>query len=163
MTTAARAGAVYFLAVFIVAFMVGAFRVIVVAPRLGEVMAVSLEAPVILIVSWVASRWATAKFAVSADRSARLLMGAVAFSLLLLAELALAVFAFGFDGVYIGATWAREMRNLMMLSLLIFLAAWLALRSSGNAGLWGALLVHYAARGGLQALRYPAMLRASFR
>ena len=63
----------------------------------------------------------------------------------------------------IGATWARDMRNLMMLSLLIFLAAWLALRSFGNAGLWGALLVHYAARGGLQALRYPAMLRASFR
>jgi MATE family multidrug resistance protein len=75
----------------------------------------------------------------------------------------LAVFAFGYDGVYIGATWAREMRNLMMLSLLIFAAAWLSLRGFGNAGLWGALLVHYAARGGLQALRYPAMLRASFR
>jgi len=74
----------------------------------------------------------------------------------------LAVFAFGFDGVYIGATWAREMRNLMLLSLLIFFAAWLALRGFGNAGLWGALLAHYAARGGLQALRYPAMLRASF-
>jgi MATE family multidrug resistance protein len=75
----------------------------------------------------------------------------------------LAVFAFGYDGVYIGATWAREMRNLMLLSLLIFFTAWLALRGFGNAGLWGALLVHYAARGGLQALRYPAMLRASFR
>ena len=75
----------------------------------------------------------------------------------------LAVFAFGFDGVFIGAGWAREMRNLMMLSLLIFLAAWLSLRSFGNAGLWGALLTHYAARGGLQALRYPAMLRTSFR
>ena len=74
----------------------------------------------------------------------------------------LGVFAFAYDGIYIGATWARDMRNLMMLSLLIFLAAWLALRSFGNAGLWGALLVHYAARGGLQALRYPAMLRASF-
>ena len=74
----------------------------------------------------------------------------------------LAVFAFGFDGVYIGATWAREMRNLMMLSLLIFLAVWFLLRPFGNAGLWGALLAHYAARGGLQALRYPAMLRASF-
>jgi MATE family multidrug resistance protein len=74
----------------------------------------------------------------------------------------LAVFAFGFDGVYIGATWAREMRNLMMLSLLIFLAVWLLLRPFGNAGLWAALLAHYAARGGLQALRYPAMLRASF-
>ena len=75
----------------------------------------------------------------------------------------LGVFAFAFDGIYIGATWARDMRNLMMLSLLLFLAAWLALRSFGNAGLWAALLVHYAARGGLQALRYPAMLRASFR
>jgi multidrug resistance protein, MATE family len=74
----------------------------------------------------------------------------------------LAVFAFGFDGVYIGATWARDMRNLMMLSLLIFFAAWLALRSFGNTGLWGALLVHYAARGGLQALRYPALFKASF-
>jgi MATE family multidrug resistance protein len=74
----------------------------------------------------------------------------------------LGVFAFAYDGIYIGATWARDMRNLMLLSLLIFVAAWLGLRSLGNAGLWGALLVHYAARGGLQALRYPAMLRASF-
>ncbi|HEX9361438.1 MAG TPA: MATE family efflux transporter [Bradyrhizobium sp.] len=74
----------------------------------------------------------------------------------------LAVVAFAYDGVYIGATWARDMRNLMVLSLLIFLAAWLALRSFGNAGLWGALLVHYAARGGLQALRYPQLLKASF-
>ena len=64
----------------------------------------------------------------------------------------LAVFAFAYDGVYIGATWARDMRNLMVLSLLIFLAAWFALRSFGNAGLWGAFLVHYAARGGLEAL-----------
>jgi multidrug resistance protein, MATE family len=74
----------------------------------------------------------------------------------------LAVFAFGFDGVYIGATWARDMRNLMVASLAIFLSAWLALRSFGNAGLWGALLAHYAARGGLEAARYPALLRASF-
>lgn len=74
----------------------------------------------------------------------------------------LGVFAFAFDGIYIGATWAREMRNLMMLSLLIFLSAWLAMRSLGNTGLWLALLVHYAARGGLQALRYPAMVRKSF-
>jgi MATE family multidrug resistance protein len=74
----------------------------------------------------------------------------------------LGVFAFAYDGVYIGATWARDMRNLMVLSLLIFFTAWLLLRSFGNAGLWGALLVHYAARGGLEALRYPALLKASF-
>jgi MATE family multidrug resistance protein len=74
----------------------------------------------------------------------------------------LAVFAFAFDGVYIGATWARDMRNLMMASLAIFLAAWFALRGFGNYGLWGALLVHYAARGGLQALAYPRLLKRSF-
>jgi MATE family multidrug resistance protein len=74
----------------------------------------------------------------------------------------LGVFAFAFDGIYIGATWARDMRNLMVASLAIFLGAWFALRSFGNAGLWGALLVHYAARGGLEALRYPALLRKSF-
>jgi MATE family multidrug resistance protein len=74
----------------------------------------------------------------------------------------LAVFAFGFDGIYIGATWARDMRNLMMASLALFLATWFALRGFGNTALWIAFLVHYAARGGLQAARYPALVRASF-
>ena len=74
----------------------------------------------------------------------------------------LSVFAFTFDGVYIGATWARDMRNLMVASLVIFLSAWWALRGFGNAGLWGALLVLYAARGGLEAARYPSLLKAAF-
>jgi len=74
----------------------------------------------------------------------------------------LAVFAFAYDGIFIGATWARDMRNLMVLSLVIFLGTWFVLRAFGNAGLWTAMLVLYAARGGLQALRYPANLRASF-
>jgi len=74
----------------------------------------------------------------------------------------LAVFAFTYDGIFIGATWGREMRNLMLLSLAIFLATWFALRTFGNAGLWTAMLALYAARGALRALRYPANLRASF-
>lgn len=74
----------------------------------------------------------------------------------------LGVFAFTYDGIFIGATWTRDMRNLMILSLLIYLAAWALLRPYGNTGLWGALLILYAARGGLQALRYPSLLRASF-
>lgn len=74
----------------------------------------------------------------------------------------LGVFAFAYDGIFIGATWARDMRNLMLLSLVIFLVAWALTRPLGNAGLWISLLVLYIARGGLQALRYPALLRASF-
>jgi multidrug resistance protein, MATE family len=42
----------------------------------------------------------------------------------------LGVFAFAYDGIYIGATWARDMRNLMVLSLAAFLAAWFALRAA---------------------------------
>ncbi|WP_156927758.1 MATE family efflux transporter [Bradyrhizobium sp. Tv2a-2] len=84
------------------------------------------------------------------------------FLIFVIASPVLAVLAFAFDGVYIGATWARDMRNLMLVSLAIFLAAWLALRGFGNAGLWGALLAFYAARGGLEAARYPALLKASF-
>jgi len=72
------------------------------------------------------------------------------------------VFAFAYDGIFIGATWARDMRNLMLLSLVIFLGAWFLLRPFGNAGLWMALLIHYVARGGLQTLRYPALFKASF-
>jgi MATE family multidrug resistance protein len=72
------------------------------------------------------------------------------------------VFAFGFDGIYIGATWAREMRNLMLASLAIFLATCWALQSFGNAGLWSALIASYVSRGGLQAARYPALYRKTF-
>ena len=54
------------------------------------------------------------------------------------------------------------MRNLMVQPLAIFLAAWFSLRSFGNAGLSGALLVHYAARGGLESLPSPALFRNSF-
>ena len=72
------------------------------------------------------------------------------------------VFAFVFDGIYVGATWSRDMRNLMILSLAIYLGTWFALQPFGNTGLWIAYLAFYAARGGLQALRYPSLLKASF-
>jgi MATE family multidrug resistance protein len=83
---------------------------------------------------------------------------------MLLAALAPAcgVLAYCFDGIYIGASWARDMRNLMLVAFAAYLAAWYFLTPLGNTGLWIALLIFLASRGGLQALRYPAMVRASF-
>jgi MATE family multidrug resistance protein len=72
-------------------------------------------------------------------------------------------FAYTYDGIFIGATWTRAMRNLMLISLALYLAVWWALTPWGNAGLWLAMLVFLVARGGLQALRYPKLLAASFR
>ena len=73
------------------------------------------------------------------------------------------VFAFAYDGIYVGATWTRDMRNLMIVSLAIYLAAWWLLRPYGNAGLWIAILIYFGARGVLQAMRYPALARSTFK
>lgn len=72
------------------------------------------------------------------------------------------VMAYAFDGIYIGATWARDMRNLMLASLALYFAAWALLRPFGNTGLWLALLIFLLARGCFQALRYRALLKTSF-
>lgn len=71
------------------------------------------------------------------------------------------VLAYGFDGIFVGASWARDMRNLMIAAFIIYLAAFVALRGFGNTGLWIAFLIFLASRGVLQAARYPALVRAS--
>jgi len=91
----ALAGIVYTLGVFAFAFVAGAIRVTLVAPRLGALAAVVIEAPIVLAVSWLVSLWAVRRFTVSCDSRTRILMGAVAFSLLMLLELGIAVLAFG--------------------------------------------------------------------
>ena len=74
----------------------------------------------------------------------------------------LGVAAYIFDGIYIGATWTRDMRNLMVAALTIYLVMWWSLQSLGNGGLWLALLIFLAARGLLQAARFPALARMTF-
>lgn len=61
-----------------------------------------------------------------------------------------------FDGIFIGATLSREMRNAMVVSVAIYLAALLMLPGMlGNHGLWASLLVLNIARGATMAMRYP--------
>ena len=95
MNAAIKAGVAYFGAVFLVGFMLGAIRVFGLVPRLGEILSVLLETPVILTVSWFVSGWTIQEFRVSSAASRRLLMGVVAFALLMLAEMGVSVFAFG--------------------------------------------------------------------
>ena len=69
--------------------------------------------------------------------------------------------AYMLDGVFIGATRSRDMRNMMALSLVVYVAAAAALVPMlGNHGLWLALLVSFIARGVTLGLRYPALERA---
>ena len=56
--------------------------------------------------------------------------------------------AYQMDGVFIGATWSSDMRNMMLLSLAAYLAIWWLLAPVlGIAGLWIALLAFVGVRG----------------
>lgn len=73
------------------------------------------------------------------------------------------VACFQLDGVYIGATRTRDMRNYMLLSVVLYLVAWWTLTPVlGNHGLWIAIMVLLSARGVTLGYRYPALLRDLF-
>ena len=60
----------------------------------------------------------------------------------------IAVWSFLYDGVYVGATRAREMRDIMIVStFIVFLPAWYLLQGFGNHGLWAAFTLFMASRG----------------
>ena len=60
----------------------------------------------------------------------------------------ISVWSFLYDGVYVGATRARMMRDIMLIStLVVFLPAWYFLQGMGNHGLWLAFTLFMASRG----------------
>lgn len=85
-----RAALAYFLPVFALGFVLGTVRTLWLTPLLGEVPAVAAELPVMLAASWLLARRTVRRHAVTASGTA-LAVGLIAFALLLLAELALAV------------------------------------------------------------------------
>ena len=67
---------------------------------------------------------------------------------------------FMLDGIFIGATRTRDMRNMMAVSFAIYVAALLVfVPVFGNHGLWVALLISFIARGVTLWLKYPALER----
>ena len=74
----------------------------------------------------------------------------------------LGVAAFQLDGIFIGATQVRDMRNMMFLSSAIYFAATATLIPAlGNHGLWLSLLISYAARALLLGWKYPSLERTA--
>ena len=57
------------------------------------------------------------------------------------------VAAYIWDGIFLGATASKALRNSVILSTLLFLAAIYLFMPFGNHGLWGALTVLLIARG----------------
>ncbi len=63
-----------------------------------------------------------------------------------------------FDGIFIGATRTRDMRNMMVISAVTYFAAVIPLMAAfGNHGLWLGLLLSFIVRGATLAVKYPQL------
>lgn len=70
--------------------------------------------------------------------------------------------AFQLDGIFIGATRTREMRNASFVSVIAYMLAWWWLAPAyGNQGLWCAFVVFVCVRALSLAFYYPSLLRAA--
>ncbi|BBU55018.1 hypothetical protein KU6B_12830 [Mameliella alba] len=66
------------------------------------------------------------------------------------------------DGIFIGATRTRDMRNMMAVSVVVyFIAVSVLIPLWGAHGLWASLMIAYVTRAVTLALRYPALERAT--
>ncbi|MEL6794096.1 MAG: MATE family efflux transporter, partial [Pseudomonadota bacterium] len=87
---------------------------------------------------------------------------AMAYLLWLVASAPVSLPSFMLDGIFIGATRTREMRNAMIISLGVYLIALFTLPNLfGNHGLWAAMLIFFIARAVTLAVRYPALEAAA--
>lgn len=69
--------------------------------------------------------------------------------------------AFQLDGIFIGATHTREMRNASFISAAVFMAAWWFLAPVyGIHGLWSAFVIYVCVRALSLAAYYPRLLRS---
>jgi hypothetical protein len=93
MSAAIRAGLAYFASIFALGFVLGTTRTLWLVPAWGEVAAVLAELPLMLTASWLAARWLVGRYSVPRGKP-RLIMGTLAFALLMTAEAALGVLAF---------------------------------------------------------------------
>ncbi|GLP99523.1 MATE family efflux transporter [Methylophaga thalassica] len=72
----------------------------------------------------------------------------------------LAVWSYLFDGLFVGATLGKEMRNAMLFSVFVcFLPSWYFFQDYGNHGLWAALMVLFIARAISQAAYLPGIFQ----
>lgn len=111
----------YFALAFAAGFALGLVRVPVLEPMIGERIAILIEAPILLALCALAARGCTRRFAVPAALGARLVMGALALTPLLVVELGVPWFVHGTTP-----------------------AAYLAARDAGAVAVFGAMLLGFA-------------------
>ncbi len=105
---------------------------------------------------WVAGPWVIDLMALDADVRAE----ARVYLPFVVALSVLGLGAYMLDGIFIGATGTREMRNTVVASVAIYgLALWAFVPAHGNIALWGAFILLNVLRGLLLWAYYPRLER----
>ena len=91
-----KAGAVYFLLMFAIGWVLGPIRELWAIPRFGRLTGVLLEAVIMLIAMAVSARWVIGRFQVKPTFGSTISMGLVALGILVPAEIAGVVWVRGF-------------------------------------------------------------------
>jgi len=120
MGRAARAGVLYFVLAFMAGFLLGTFRELAVSPRFRPLTAVFIEVPIMLAFSIWAARFVVQRLLVPVRAGARLLMGSLAFLLLIMAETGVGVLLM--DQTFVGhfAGYARPQQGIGLLAQIAF-------------------------------------------
>lgn len=113
---------VYTLAVFAVGFVLGAVRVLFLAPRVGEMTAVAVEMPLMLFASFLVAKVVLRHWRVPARPWPRFCVGVLAFVILMILEVTLSLTLFGNSPAQHLAHYARPVAWLGLAGQLVFAA-----------------------------------------
>ena len=117
-----KAGAVYFLFMFVVGWILGPIRELWAVPRFGRLTGVLVEAVIMLIAMALSSRWAIRRFHVKPKFGSTISMGLVALGILVPAELAGVVWVRGLSLPEYLASFATAPGLVSLLMFVLFAA-----------------------------------------
>lgn len=92
---AVKAGALYFALVFAAGFILGIIRTVWVVPRLGTPWAEILEAPFMVLISFLAACWVVRRLSLPPSLRLRIAVGLIGLIFMLLAEFSFALWIRG--------------------------------------------------------------------
>ncbi len=85
---------IYFIGVFIAAFALGTLRVLVIIPMVGEIPAVLLEIPIVLVISWTYFKYLITRKKLILGWNDLFLLGVYAFTYLMITEYVISIYLF---------------------------------------------------------------------
>ena len=122
MRPAIVAGLMYAVGMFAMGFIMGALRLFVLLPAFGEFIAVAIELPIMLALSWLFCGRAIERQKLTAATGQRAVMAVTAFGILMILDFTLGIVLFGNSVVELITRWTTPAGALGLGGQLVFAA-----------------------------------------